>query len=220
MKERLLVISPHPDDETLGCGGTLLRFKKEGSNVFWLNVTDMKEEYGFSLEQINKRKKEIEAVKEYMRVDEFVNLALRPMYLDQYPLSNLVSYFSNFQMLQPTTIIFPFMNDIHSEHRIVFQSAFSCTKIFRYPYIKTILMMEVISETDFAPFNRGVTPNYFIDISDFLKEKIHIMAYYKSEIGKHPFPRSIDYIKALAVKRGAEAGTRYAEAFILLKGVR
>ena len=53
---RILVISPHADDETLGAGGTLLKYKNQGHNIFWLNVTDMKEEYGYTKEK-NSRKR-------------------------------------------------------------------------------------------------------------------------------------------------------------------
>lgn len=49
---RILVISPHADDETLGAGGTLLKYKNQGHNIFWLNVTDMKEEYGYTKERV------------------------------------------------------------------------------------------------------------------------------------------------------------------------
>jgi len=80
-------------------------------------------------------------------------------------------------------------------------------------------MYECISETEFAPAltERAFIPNYFVDISPHLKEKLSIFEIYKSEIGEHPFPRSLRNIEALATFRGACIGVEYAEAFHLIK---
>ena len=79
--------------------------------------------------------------------------------------------------------------------------------------------MEVLSETDFAAPDRMFSPNYFVDISDFLEKKLKILKLYRSELGHHPFPRSIDGVRAQATIRGVQAGCRFAEGFILLKAV-
>lgn len=80
-------------------------------------------------------------------------------------------------------------------------------------------MYECISETEFAPAlpEKVFQPNYFVDISDYFSKKVSIAEVYASEFGKHPFPRSIRNMEALATFRGAYAGVEYAEAFQLLK---
>ena len=80
-------------------------------------------------------------------------------------------------------------------------------------------MYECLSETEFsAPFSEYIfIPNYFVDITKFLDEKIEIMKIFESEIGTHPFPRSEKNIRALASFRGATAGVESAEAFHALK---
>ena len=80
-------------------------------------------------------------------------------------------------------------------------------------------MYECISETEFAPalHEKVFLPNYFVDVTEFMDEKLEVMKIYESEIGEHPFPRSIRNIEALAVFRGASVGVEYAEAFQLLK---
>ncbi len=67
----------------------------------------------------------------------------------------------------------PFKGDIHSDHRVVFNALYSCTKSFRYSFIEKILMMETISETDFAPplNENAFLPNYYVEISEFIKIK-------------------------------------------------
>jgi LmbE family N-acetylglucosaminyl deacetylase len=124
-----------------------------------------------------------------------------------------------FQELEPEIIYVMNRSDAHSDHRIVFDAVMSCTKSFRYPYVKKVLMYECLSETEFAPIlpERVFQPNYFVDISDFLKKKIEIMKIFDSELGEHPFPRSIKNIEALATYRGATIGVNYAEAFQMIK---
>jgi LmbE family N-acetylglucosaminyl deacetylase len=220
--KRILVISPHPDDETLGCGGTLLRYKKMGSRIFWMNIADRREEYEFSKQEVIQGEKETETVRSMYDFDKFINLSLRPMFLDTYPLNEIISEVSGvINSVKPDTVILPFSGDTHSDHRVVFQAAYPCTKVFRYPFIKRILMMEIISETDFAPPVSGscFIPNYFVDISEFIDKKLEIMKKYKGEMGAHPFPRSGKNIRALAVQRGAQSGCKYAEGFMLLKAV-
>lgn len=80
-------------------------------------------------------------------------------------------------------------------------------------------MYECISETEFAPAlaEKAFLPNYFVDITDYISQKLEIMKIFESEISEHPFPRSLENIKALAHFRGASVGVKYAESFQLLK---
>jgi LmbE family N-acetylglucosaminyl deacetylase len=104
----------------------------------------------------------------------------------------------------------------------MFEAVYSCTKSFRYPFIRKIYMMETLSETDFALSTKedSFVPNVFVDISEFLQKKIDIMRVFESEIADHPFPRSLRNIEALATLRGATAGCEYAESFMLLKEIQ
>ncbi|MBP2021813.1 LmbE family N-acetylglucosaminyl deacetylase [Clostridium punense] len=216
----ILFVSPHPDDETLGCGGTILKYKEEGHKIYWLNFTNVKQQYGFSREKVEKKNSEINEVSRLYNFDKFYNLELEPTNLGRYEKSYLIKEVSNIiNQVQPNIIFLPFRNDVHSDHKAVFDIVFACTKSFRYPFVKKVYAMEIISETDFANSANGFIPNYFIDISRYLDKKIEIMKVYESELGNPPFPRSIENIKAIATFRGATAGVNFAEAFILIKGV-
>ena len=217
---RIAVLAPHPDDETLGCGGALLRHRHEGDETYWIIGTGITKEYGFDKELIEKRDKEIEEVANAFQFQDVLRLNLPTTRVDEISMSDLISRISAvFNKIQPEILYLPFKFDIHSDHRKLFDAAFSCTKTFRYPSIKKILMMETISETDFAPAlsQSAFVPNVFVNISEFIDKKIEIMKIFASEIKKHPFPRNEQTMRSLAMLRGAQSGVDFAEGFMLLK---
>jgi len=220
---KVLIIAVHPDDETLGCGGTLLKHKNNEDEIHWVIVTDIKEAEGFKKEVIDKREKEIKEVEKLYDFDSVHRLGLSTMRVDEYNMSDLIGKISKvINDVKPNIIYLPFKGDVHSDHRHVFDAAYSCTKSFRYPFIKRIYMMETLSETEFAPSTKedSFIPNVFVDISGFMDKKIEIMKNFESEMAEHPFPRSERNLRALATLRGATAGCEYAESFMLLKDLR
>ena len=126
-----------------------------------------------------------------------------------------------FLQVKPEMVFLPFYQDVHSDHRKAFSAAYSCTKSFRYPFIKRVLMMETLSETDFAtPIpGQAFVPNVFVDISAHLDKKCEILKRFEGEIAPAPFPRSIETVRALARVRGSVAGCLYAESFVLLREI-
>ncbi|ABC44955.1 PIG-L deacetylase family protein [Salinibacter ruber] len=216
----VLVIAPHPDDETLGCGGTILRHVEQGDTVYWLIVTHILEEFGFEAERIEQREQEIERVAGHYSIEQPINLKFPTTRLDAQPMNALVDAIGNaFQEIEPELVYTPYRNDIHTDHAVVFDAVTSCTKWFRYPSVQRVLAYETLSETEFTlnPDVSGFQPNVFIDITGKVEEKIGIMRIYDSEIGEHPFPRSESAIRARATLRGSTAGFDAAEAFMLLR---
>ena len=127
----VLVIAPHPDDETLGCGGTLLRHIANGDTVHWLIVTDMQTEYGFSEMQVNRRQTEIQKVTTAFGFSKVHSLGLPPAKLDTLPITDLVSSIGQvIKDILPTVVYLPFRGDVHTDHAAVFDAAASCTKWF------------------------------------------------------------------------------------------
>jgi LmbE family N-acetylglucosaminyl deacetylase len=219
MIESTLVIAPHPDDEILGCGGTLLRRKDEGGRLGWLIVTGMTESAAWSEDRIQERNAEIARVATTVGFDEVFDLRLPPACLDQFPVGDLVAKFSGvFKAFNPTEVLVPHRGDVHSDHRVVFDVSAACTKWFRYPTIRRVLAYETVSETEFGLAKEtAFQPNFFVDISIYIEKKLEIMAIYKSELADFPFPRSLRAVRALAEWRGANAGYFAAEAFELLR---
>jgi LmbE family N-acetylglucosaminyl deacetylase len=223
MTHRVMVIAPHPDDETLGCGGTLLRHIAEGDQVYWLIVTQMNILDGYTAAQMNKRKIEITNVRQDYGFSDVFELPFRAARLDTLPLGDLVKAVSDVLIhIQPDILYVPYRNDAHSDHGCVFDAVSACSKSFRYPFIKTVYAYETLSETGFALSvdSQVFHPNSFVCIDEFLEYKLKIMQNYESEMGVFPFPRSEQAIRAIAQLRGAQSGCLAAEAFMLLKSVR
>ncbi|GBE04755.1 glucosamine-6-phosphate deaminase-like protein [bacterium BMS3Abin10] len=222
MKFKVLIISPHPDDETLGCGGTILKHIAAGDEVYWLIMTNISVETGYDKIQVKKRRQEIDNVAKEYGFKKVFKLDLPTTKLDVIPGGQIIESVSKIiNKVKPHVFYMPNRNDVHSDHKVTFDSVISSTKTFRNPFIKKIMMYETVSETEFSPPLQDIAfiPNGFSDISDYLDRKISIMKIYRNELGIHPFPRSIKNLKALATFRGATAGVKYAEAFMVLKDI-
>ena len=219
---RTLVVAPHPDDEILGCGGTLLRRVAEGGTLAWLLMTAITEENGWSAGRIEQRASEIDHVRQrlYITPQHLYSLGFPAAELDRLPISTLVGHISKaFSDFEPDEVFLPHPGDVHSDHRVTFEAASACTKWFRYPSIKRIMIYETLSETDFGinPVETKFQPNLFINISEQLEAKLSLLEIYRSELGEHPFPRSLEAVRSLSLLRGSQMGANAAEAFQVLR---
>lgn len=219
---KILVISVHPDDETLGCGGTILKHNNHGDELHWLIVTKTDELIGFSKEFIRNREKQIEAVSKAYNFKRIYELDFITTKLHNVDFSYLIEAISKvINEVKPEIIYMNNRSDVHTDHQVAAKAIMSCTKSFRYPFIKKVLMYECISETEIAP---ALPENFFMsnvysDITEFIDEKLEIMKIYQSEVQEPPMPRSLDNIRSLARYRGASCGCNYAEAFMLVREV-
>jgi LmbE family N-acetylglucosaminyl deacetylase len=218
--KKVIVISAHPDDEILGAGGTLLKHKSLGDNLAWVIVTGVDEANGFTKERVRTRELEIQQVTERIGFSKVYKLSYPTMCLNPTLVNEMILKISSiFSEFQPEVIYVMNRSDAHSDHRYTFEAVMACTKSFRFPFVKKVLMYECISETEFAPPlpEKVFIPNYFVDISEFFQQKLEVMQIYISELGEHPFPRSNKNIESLAIFRGASVGVNYAEAFQVIK---
>ncbi|NER93875.1 MAG: PIG-L family deacetylase [Symploca sp. SIO1B1] len=222
MQSRILVVAPHPDDETLGCGGTLLHHIASDDEVHWLIVTGMRYEFGFAEFQVSQRQAEIKQISESYSFADVHQLEFPPARLDSIPKVKLISAISDvMKKVMPEIVYLPYRGDVHTDHNVVFDAVVSCTKWFRYPFVRRVLCYETISETDFGlnPETKGFTPNSFVDITKYIDRKIEIANMYQTEIGEFPFPRSAEALQALAKVRGVACGCLAAESFVLLREI-
>ncbi|MDA9300076.1 PIG-L family deacetylase [Amylibacter sp.] len=218
----LVCIAPHPDDETLGCAGFLLRAKALGAKIYWVIITEVKGTDPEVVEFRKKRDAEIQQVSELYNFDAVYELKFESAALccrEQLKLIPLLSEIID--ETQCSHLLVPYRNDIHSDHKIVHDAALSASKSFRSKSVVEILMYETLSETDFSIRydDPGFKPNVFINIEDYLAKKIEILSIFESEIYPMPFPRSISATEALATLRGVQANVTSAEAFVSLKRI-
>ena len=218
----ILVVAPHPDDETLGCGGTLLRAIAAGATVHWVIASAMTREAGFSESRITARAAEIAQVAAAYGFAAVHQAPFTAARLDTVPMSERVGWFSAvINAVQPNALYLPHPHDVHSDHAAVFDAASACSKAFRHPSVRQVYCYETLSETEFG-LRPGVTPfcpNRFVDITAHLERKIEIMGLYAGEMASPPFPRSAEAIRALAAFRGVVASSLAAEAFMVLRDI-
>ena len=210
--EKVVVVAVHPDDETIGCGGTIIKHLNRGDEVHCILVT-----------KGNAEQKEIwNNVKEAYQFTSVTELDFPELDLMDISLNELIPPLSKaISVIQPQTIIIPNRSDAHSDHKAVFNAVASCTKSFRYPFIEKVLMMEVISETDFAlPLPEGqFLANYYVDITKEYTKKEEILKIYESEFLPYPLTRNLSTMQALNRYRGSQINSEYAEAFMNLKTI-
>jgi LmbE family N-acetylglucosaminyl deacetylase len=220
---RILVIAPHPDDETLGCGGSLLKHKANGDSLSWL-VATRGHEPQWSAEVLEQKEREISAVAAAYGFDNTFRLNFPAIKLDKIPIEEIIVGIRDAVTdSQPDCVYLNHAGDVHSDHRVLFEATMSVLKPFYSSMhgVTRVLSYEVFSSTDAAPVNpaRAFLPNVFTDVTEFLEKKLEIMGLYESELHASPLPRSLDSLRALARVRGATIGVEYAEAFMLVREV-
>ncbi len=218
MNKKILVIAPHPDDEMLGCGGTLLKHIHDGDIVSWLICTKTTEDLGWSEDFRKQRERDISKVTNLMGFSNTYELNFPAAKLDQLSASEIISKMSEvFEEFQPNIVYTTHRGDVHSDHKITFDCVNACSKWFRCKSVEKLYAYETPSETEFNyKLDQRFHPNTYVDISRYLKKKIDIIKVYETEIDSFPFPRSIETVEALAKWRGSNAGFSAAEAFQLL----
>lgn len=217
----VLVISVHPDDETLGCGGTLLKHHSQGADLYWLIVT-APSPTAYTPEFIAAASAQVEHVARAYDMTQYWRLNFPSAHLDTTPQLELMSKLrAVIEQARPEIVYLVHAGDVHTDHHAVFTAALSVLKPFHMAKwgVRRILSYETLSSTDAAPpqIARAFVPNVFVDISPFIDRKSEIMRTYETEAQSALLPRGDSAIRALARVRGATIGVEYAEAFMLLR---
>ncbi|MDD3014266.1 MAG: PIG-L family deacetylase [Candidatus Gastranaerophilales bacterium] len=214
--KNVLIIAPHPNDETLGVGGTVLKHVEAGDVVHWLILTKP-EESKWSKTELSERLKEVDNVGKKYGFKSMRRLNFLQDTLFDVPKSELMDVIrGNFELIKPDTIYLPFDSGFSGDYSAAFAAVMKAIKSFNIKAGK-ILCYEIISTFDFTL--ESFKPNVFVDISDSIDKKLEIMNLYELEVQGYPMPKSIESVRSLAKIRGASIGTEYAEAFMLIREV-
>jgi N-acetylglucosamine malate deacetylase 1 len=215
---KILVVAPHPDDEVIGCGGTIVKHAKSGNEVSLCFVTAAYTP-DWSKSYIKNRKLEIQKACEVMGISSKFQLDLPTVKLDTVPQKELNDKLSKVVLeAKPDVCYIPSYSDLNKDHRLVFESSLVALRPLAHR-TKKILSYEVLSETEWGSFNRTFQPNVYVDVTKTFKDKILAMKAYASELKSGNHPRSLEIIESLARKRGSEIGCKYAEAFSLIRHI-
>ena len=216
----VLIIAPHPDDEVIGCGGTIAKMVSAGHSVFVCIVTKPTEDY---LKEVKAEKvHEIDEMQRLLGIKKVFKLGFPTQKLDTVSESKLHrAFYDCINEVKPEIIFIPYKNDASNDHRVVFESALFSVRPKPDSFIKKVFSYECLSSTEWniKPGEETFVPTYYEDISDFLEVKLEAMKVYKSELQEFPHPRSIKGLRVSAEKRGTEAGVKAAEAFMLVREV-
>lgn len=215
----VLAIAPHPDDEVLGCGGTIAKHVLSGEQVYLCIVTQVYTPE-WPEHEIKERKEEALKASGILGIKKtyFSNLpAVKLDTISQKELNQVIAQIVG--KVQPEVIYVPHRGDVNRDHQLVFDAAMVAIRPQPGTVIRRVLCYETLSETEWAaPFaEHAFIPNVYVDISETLEIKLRAMSAYKLELREFPHPRSLEAISTLAKRRGASIGVRAAEAFVLIR---
>lgn len=218
----VLVVAPHPDDEVLGCGGSIARFIAEGDRVIVCIVTRGINEL-FDDAYIEQGRSEARGVHAQLGVANTLFMDFPAPMLDTVPLYRIADAFAQIASKERIdTVYVPHHGDIHHDHTAVFNAALVAYRPINACLVRRIYAYETLSETEWAPPHGDSTfrPNVFIDISAHIEAKIEAMQGYRTQLKQSPHPRSVEGIRALAMLRGFTVGCQAAEAFMLVREIQ
>ena len=222
--KKVLVIAAHPDDEVLGCGGTIARLTAEGAECHLLIVTDgssaQYRESDHLYEIIEAKKKETKGCADLMGFKSICYGELPDMKLDTTPHIRINQVIEKvIDEIQPDTVFTHFWGDVNRDHQEVYKSTLVAVRPVMGQVVKELYCYRVPSSTEWTP-NKADTmfmPNYFVDIENFAEQKYKAFACYSTELRDYPHPRSVQYLRENDKVVGLRVGLLVAEEFMMLR---
>ena len=218
--KNILIIASHPDDEVLGCGGTLYNLKKNGAKISALFLSDG--ESSRNHPKIHKlildRKKQAIKAGRIIGIKKIIFGDFPDNSMDSVPILKIIQFIEKqIKIIKPDAIFTHFESDLNIDHQITSKAAITACRPIKNQTVKSILFFEILSSSEWniSIKNKNFKPNYFVDISKSLKFKLKALKCYRREIKKWPHPRSIEGVKLLSKTRGSSVGISNAEAFVL-----
>ncbi len=225
---KTLVIAAHPDDEVLGCGGTIKRLTSELKKVYVAILGE-----GITSRQSQREQTDMSVLKTLRDCSKRVSalLGVEELFLydlpdnrfDTVPLLDVVKIIEALiDKVKPSTIFTHHGGDLNIDHSIIHRATLTATRPIIGHSVQQVYAYEVPSSTEwaFGQLAAGFEANVFIDISMTLEKKIEALQIYESEVRTFPHPRSSEALRAAAKRWGASAGLKAAEAFELVREIR
>jgi LmbE family N-acetylglucosaminyl deacetylase len=223
MPKRLLIIAAHPDDEILGCGGSISKITSENLvediAVLFLSSGEGSRSLDKKADpvKIDERVKSSVKALNYLGVNNIFRENFLDNQFDKYPLLDIVKKIEMYSReFKPNFVFTHSGKDLNVDHRISFEGTITAFRPNTEFKVNTILSYEILSNTELN-FSDNFSPNIFIDIKDHIKNKIKALQFYESELRNYPHGRSQESIEILSKFRGISSGFHNAEAFELVR---
>lgn len=222
-QKKILVVASHPDDEVLGCGGTLIKYSELGYRIKVIFMTN-----GVSSRDKTKIKDIIKRKKAAIKASEILG-SMKPKFysfkdnqMDSTPLIKIVKKIENeINIYKPQIIFTHFFGDLNIDHEITSRATITACRPTVGSSVKKIFFFYIPSSTEWRHDrkNTNYIPNWFEDISSTYKKKKIALSFYKMELKKWPHPRSIKNIEYLQKVFASEVGQKKTESFVLFRGL-
>jgi len=215
---KVLVICAHPDDETLGLGGTIRKHIEKKDSVFILCFTHGQFDRDDSDKGIEWRENQAKSAFKILGIKNSKFLKYPDQNLESIPLTKLSKDIEAvINKIRPNIVYTHFWDDMNQDHKRVFEASLIATRQVPKSSVKELICYETPSSTDWG--KRTFQPNYFIDISKNIENKLKALKKYKDETNEYPHPRSIQAVKYRSGYWGSTLGIKFAEAFIILRKI-
>jgi len=213
---RVLAIAAHPDDEVLGCGGTLALHADAGDAVTILIACEGESlRYGAGV--VNQSDDMRQAAR-VLAVEDVRLLGFADQKLDRLSLVDLIAPLEKIiAETRPQVVYCQYGGDVNWDHHLLFQAALVATRPVS-PFLEAVYAFETASSTEWA-YPRTFVPDTWVDISPTLQRKIDAMACYKSEVRDYPHPRSLEALRYRAAYWGNQVCVPAAEVFLTVRRV-
>jgi len=219
--KKILVVCAHPDDETLGMGGTIALYSKRNDEVFVLIFTEGESARGKKLSKILRRKNQAKKACEILGIKKIKFLNYADQKLDTIALSDLSKKIELVvKEWNPEIVYTHFWNDINQDHRQVYEATSIAVRPLPSSKISQFIVFETPSSTEWSSKKKSFTPNLFVNVKKTLKIKIEAFEQYKNEIMQYPHPRSKEGVMNRAKYWGNIVGMEFAEPFMIVRELR
>lgn len=223
---KILVVVAHPDDEVLGCGGTIAKYAKNNEVFILILGEGITSRYSnrqdANIEELTALKQKAKNAGNFLGAKDTFFLDLPDQRFEAIPFLEITKKVEEFvKKIEPKIIFTHSPADLNLDHRIVFNAVLTAARPVENCKVKEIYSFEAPSSTEwsFQKINGTFLPNVFEDIFSTIEKKIEAIKIYESEIREFPHPRSEEGIRILAKRRGMAVGIKFAEAFELIRQI-
>lgn len=221
MNKKILVIAAHPDDEILGCGGTIIKHIKKKDIVNVVFLSDGESSRKNDDLKISIRKKQAISCCKFLNTKKPYFFNFPDNKLDSIPLLHIIKKIENtIKKLKPEIIYTHYFGDLNIDHQKTFEAVNVACRPLKKNTVKNIFCFEILSSSEWQiSTKKKFNPNYFINIDNEIKQKLSALKMYKNELKKYPHSRSLKGVNALSMYRGIQSGNKHAEAFYIARSI-